>query len=156
MKLSLALSGGQTGADRTALEEAKKLGIKTGGTVPKGCRTDAGSAPELVTEFGCVESNSSDYRPRTLDNVRNAEATVWFGTLNSPGYYCTKNAAKRFNKPFYENPTALIFNYICNHYEVVNFAGNRKRKNPAVVDRVKLAFSSISAHLSQVVEGEAD
>lgn len=140
MKLSLVISGGQTGADRTALEEAKRIGVRTGGTVPKGCRTDEGPTPELVTEFGCEESPSTDYRQRTLDNVRNADATVWFGKT-SPGYWCTKSAAKRFQKPFYENPTSLMFQFICNTYSVVNFAGNRRRINPAVIDQVKRAFS---------------
>lgn len=144
IRLRLVISGGQTGADRTALEEAKRLGFQTGGTVPNGCRTEAGAAPELVTEFGCVEDRSAGYVPRTIENVRNAEATVWFGTVTSPGYYCTKNAAHRQGKPFYANPTALMFSYICSHYGVVNVAGNRRSKNPAVVDLVKRAFASIA------------
>lgn len=147
MKLRLVISGGQTGADRTALECAKALGLETGGTVPKGCRTDEGNQMDLVTEFGCTESTSTDYRPRTLDNVRNADATVWIGRLGSPGYWCTRNAAKRFEKPFYENPTSLMFEYICNTYEVVNFAGNRRRINPMVVQMVRNTFEPLVALL---------
>jgi hypothetical protein len=43
MKTKKVISGGQTGADLTGLEEAHKRGIPTGGTVPKGCRTESGS-----------------------------------------------------------------------------------------------------------------
>lgn len=144
MRLKRVISGGQTGADRTGLEEAKKLGLETGGTVPKGCRTDEGKAPELVTEFGCVEHSSREYKPRTYENVRNADVTVWFGKTSSPGYYCTKNAAKRYEKQFYENPTPLMLEFLAKQYAVWNVAGNRKRMNPSVMEKVRDGFKTIA------------
>jgi predicted Rossmann-fold nucleotide-binding protein len=40
------ISGGQTGADRAALDVAIKLGIPYGGWIPKGRITEEGSLPE--------------------------------------------------------------------------------------------------------------
>ena len=40
--LKKIISGGQTGADREALETARDLGIETGGFVPKGWLTEDG------------------------------------------------------------------------------------------------------------------
>lgn len=141
MKLRKCISGGQTGADRTGLECAKALGLETGGTAPKGWRTENG--PDLsLKDFGLVESDSSDYRPRTYKNAADAEVTLWFGKT-SPGYWCTKTGCKKHDTPFYDNPTDLEIQYLANTYEVWNVAGNRQSKNPAVVGLVKDAFNIV-------------
>ena len=140
MKLKKVISGGQTGADRTGLECAKALGLETGGTAPNGYRTERGPDPSL-RDFGLVESFSSGYPIRTAQNVKDAEATVWFGNTGSPGYWCTFNAAKRGSKPFIENPTSLV--EIAETYEVINVAGNRASKNPSVIQLVKDAFATL-------------
>jgi len=148
MKLRKAISGGQTGADRTGLECAKALGLETGGTATKGWKIDGGSDPSLA-DFGLVESASSDYAVRTKDNVRDADVTIWFGKTGSPGYWCTKNACTTQKKPFYVNPYGLQLEYICKSYEVVNIAGNRKRLYPGVVEMVQNAFHRIAEILGK-------
>jgi hypothetical protein len=119
------------------------LGLETGGTAPLGWKTDEGPAPELA-DFGLVESSSSDYKPRTRENAKNSDCTLWFGRVTSPGFYCTRNACKDYGKEFYENPDDDQIRYVCENYEVVNIAGNRRRKNPAVVKLVRLAFLVIA------------
>lgn len=146
MKLYKVISGGQTGADRTALECAKVLKLETGGTAPKGWRIDGGSDPSLK-EFGLIEHYSSDYPSRTHKNVRDADITVWFGLTNTAGFSCTKNGTIKHNKPFYVNPTDLQLEYIVEHFGVMNVAGNRKRKNPHVVADVQRAFAVIAVKL---------
>src|SRR5688572_27329961 len=98
------ISGGQTGADRTALEVGRALGLQTGGWVPKGCRTAEGSDYSLLA-FGCAEHPSPLYPPRTEANVADSDGTVWFGH-RSPGYTCTRKAWLRLHKPSIENPTS--------------------------------------------------
>jgi hypothetical protein len=142
VKLRKVISGGQTGADKTGLECAKKLGLETGGTAPKGYRTEAGKDLTLRDTYGLSESPHWDYAPRTKQNVLDAEITVWFGNLGSPGYWCTKNAA-RGKKEFIENPTPEAFKILCNHYEVINIAGNRSSKNPRVIFLVQEAFAAL-------------
>jgi hypothetical protein len=41
------ISGGQTGADRAALDVALKFGIPHGGWIPKGRKTEDGTLPEI-------------------------------------------------------------------------------------------------------------
>jgi len=144
MKLKKIISGGQTGADKEALIQAKNIGLETGGTAPKGYRTEIGVDPTLK-DFGLVESPYYDYAPRTKQNVADGEATIWFGNLGSPGYWCTKNAAKAQDKPFFENPSHAQFKELVNAYEVINFAGNRNSKNPSVNSLVRDAFASLGA-----------
>jgi len=44
--LTKIISGGQTGADRAALDAAIKMGIEHGGWTPKGRKTEDGVLPE--------------------------------------------------------------------------------------------------------------
>jgi Circularly permutated YpsA SLOG family len=44
-KVERIVSGGQTGADRAALDTARELGIATGGWVPRGRRAEDGAIP---------------------------------------------------------------------------------------------------------------
>lgn len=142
MKLRKVISGGQTGADRTGLECAQVMGLETGGTAPKGYRTESGKDVTLK-DFGLVESAYSAYQPRTRDNVRNGDATLWFGNIGSPGYWCTRNATVEWHKKFYVNPTADEMRRIANIYVTLNIAGNRQSTNPAVVQVVKDAFKAL-------------
>lgn len=142
MRLKRVISGGQTGADRAGLECAKALGLETGGTAPKGYRTDAGPDPTLK-DLGLVESFSSGYPIRTSQNVKDSDATVWFGKTDSPGYKCTLRATIVHSKPLHENPKNLVD--IADRYTVINVAGNRARINPDVVQQVIDAFATIAS-----------
>lgn len=135
-------SGGQTGADRTALECARECGIGTGGWVPRGYRTESGIDLTLK-DFGLKETPSNDYATRTKWNVRDSDATLWFGNTDSPGYWCTKNATRSYNKLFIENPTPLMVYDLAQMYEILNFAGNRESTNPHVVSLVRAAFAML-------------
>jgi len=144
--LEKIISGGQTGADRTALEVAEELGIPTGGWVPLGCWTDEGQDPTLVTRFHCEEHASPEWKPRTQANVADSDGTVWFGD-KSPGYWCTRNAIR--GEFWIENPDGKqLADWIVAHQiEVLNVAGNRKRKNPAIVGKVQVALREAISHL---------
>ncbi len=143
MKLKLVMSGGQTGADLTGLEEAKKLGLETGGTAPKGYKTERGANFDLRDLYGLKESHTSEYAARTHQNAGDAEITIWFGNTNSPGYWCTRAGCKKHGKPFEVNPSELQLEYFANNYESWNVAGNRESKNPGVVGLVRKAFETV-------------
>jgi len=93
------ISGGQTGADKGSLKGAKKCGILTGGTAPKGYRTENGSDISLKTIYNLEEHSSSNYPPRTQKNVMSADGTILFGK-NSGGTRLTKSFCIKHNKPF--------------------------------------------------------
>ena len=67
------VSGGQTGADRAALDVAIKLGIPHGGWVPKGRKTEDG---KLSRKYGLKETPSLSYAQRTEMNVIDSEGTL--------------------------------------------------------------------------------
>lgn len=79
--------GGQTGADRAALEAAKNIGIETGGTAPKKWMTEYGP-DDTLRSFGLIEG-PYDYRERTKSNVDDSDATIVFRFKSSPGTDCT-------------------------------------------------------------------
>lgn len=97
--LARVISGGQTGVDQAALRAARALGYATGGEVPKGYRTELGPAAWLGTDYGCIESVSGDYQVRTWSNVRDSDATLWIGSLESAGGVVTARAWRARKRP---------------------------------------------------------
>jgi hypothetical protein len=67
------ISGGQTGADRAALDVALALGIACGGFVPRGRRAEDGP---LDPRYPVTELADAGYDARTTANVRAADATL--------------------------------------------------------------------------------
>ena len=92
------ISGGQTGADRAALDFAIALGLSHGGWCPRQRRADDGviPAPYLLSE-----TPSSHYSQRTEWNVRDSDATVVFSIKSrlTGGTRLTFELAKRLGKP---------------------------------------------------------
>lgn len=74
MALQRIVSGGQTGADRAALEAALRLGLATGGFVPKGRLAEDGVIPDRFA--GLEETESADPAERTRRNVIASDATL--------------------------------------------------------------------------------
>jgi len=138
MKLRKIISGGQTGVDRAGLEAGKKLNLETGGTAPKNYRTDNGSDYSLK-DFGLIEHSDWQYKPRTIENVKNSDGTVWFGDSSSPGGRLTLNTCKKLNKPYTINPSIQFFIQWLefNNIEILNVAGNRESTNPGIQEKVE-------------------
>ena len=147
------ISGGQTGVDQTMLHVMARNGMITGGTAPKGWRTDEGPAPWLA-DFGLVESYDAGYTVRTLKNVRDADLTIWFGNVLSPGGQQTKKTAfaemNRREYHFLENPDdCQILVYLGSFFKVniVNVAGNRLRTNPDAAATAKRVLTDVCTKL---------
>src|SRR5262245_46647993 len=102
------VSGGQTGADQGALRAARAAGVGTGGWAPKGWLTEGPLDPEtckpwprevcareLLESFGLVECPEPGDAARTRANVRDSDATLWFGDDHPPARRSTV-AGSRF------------------------------------------------------------
>ncbi|MCU0372377.1 MAG: hypothetical protein MUE56_03950 [Ignavibacteria bacterium] len=130
------ISGGQTGADRAALDAALYLGIPTGGWCPKGYRTEKGKDLSLK-KYGLRETLSSRTVERTVKNIRVSDGTVIFTSLDKNGSFTGKgtrltyDTAVKLKKPFIVNPDKITF--LCWLYiyriKTLNVAGNRKSLN---------------------------
>jgi len=98
MVLAQIISGGQTGADRAALDWAIKRGIPHGGWCPSGRKAEDGT---IDRRYNLIETPSDDYSQRTEWNVRDSDATAVFSILRElrGGSLLTVKLAGKYNKP---------------------------------------------------------
>ncbi|MBW2674984.1 MAG: putative molybdenum carrier protein [Deltaproteobacteria bacterium] len=134
------VSGGQTGADRAALDVAIKLGIPHGGWIPKGRMTEAGPLPD---RYLMREMPTADYAKRTEQNVLESDGTliVSHGTLNG-GSALTETFAEEHGRPHLhldmdrlpvsEAEDALKVWIENNAIRVLNVAGPRESRDPDI------------------------
>jgi hypothetical protein len=93
------VSGGQTGADRGALDWAIDHHVEHGGYCPNNRRAEDGKIP---IKYRLIQTGSRNYLVRTEKNVQYSDATVIFmrtGT-HSVGSVWTKTFCNNHNKPF--------------------------------------------------------
>src|SRR5262245_64743943 len=96
--LSKIISGGQTGADRAALDWAIDRGKAHGGWCPNGRKAEDGT---IDRRYNLVETPSEDYSQRTEWNVRDSDGTAVFSIRKElrGGSLLTVELAARYNKP---------------------------------------------------------
>lgn len=167
-RVTKIISGGQTGVDTIGLQVAKKLGIETGGTAPKGFLREKGIDTEDISSYGLTEisdteqadytkrkGKSDPYTGRTELNVRNSDGTVYFSTnADSAGRIATERSAREWNKPFLLNPTAEQLREWINIHNIktLNIAGNRGSKLPAnnrIADIITEALSPVQEYSNE-------
>lgn len=134
------ISGGQTGADRAALDVAIHLGIPHGGWVPKGRLTEDGTLPET---YALRETPTAVYAERTEKNVVDSDGTLIIsrGELTGGSEY-TREMALKHSRPWLHvdlNRTAAfraalgIVEWLSSHnIRVLNVAGPRASKDPGI------------------------
>ena len=136
-------SGGQTGADRAALDWAIEHHIPHSGWCPKGRRTED---EPLDARYQLNETPRPSYLQRTEWNVRDSDGTVVFsiGEHLTGGSLKTLELAIKHRKPHLHLSAASKANAASelkkwiqqNHIRVLNVAGPRASKEPKVADFV--------------------
>ena len=142
--VEMIISGGQTGADSGGLVAAVKLGLKTGGWMPKGFRRLDGKKPEMKQAFNMKEHSEWGYAPRTEANVRDSDGTVRFASnFYSPGELCTMKAIKKLEKPYFDvdindprDYSELVEWLDENDIRILNVAGNSEQNSPGIKEFV--------------------
>jgi hypothetical protein len=103
VRIQRIVSGGQTGADRAALDAALATGRAYGGWCPAGgAAEDHPDPPGLLAHYpGLLESPTADPAERTRLNVRDSDATlvVRDEVVRSPGTDLTIETARRWGRP---------------------------------------------------------
>jgi hypothetical protein len=91
------ISGGQTGADRSALDFAIDNNIPHGGWIPKGRITEGG---QLSDKYQLQEMETTSYNKRTEQNVIDSDGTVIlsYGNLTG-GSALTQTYTIKHHKP---------------------------------------------------------
>lgn len=97
------VSGGQTGADRAALDAARAAGIAHGGWCPAGgLAEDLAEPPGLLARYpGLRETGTADAAERTVLNVRDSDATLAVVPSGAPvgGTLLAVQEASRLARP---------------------------------------------------------
>ncbi|MDZ7698158.1 MAG: putative molybdenum carrier protein [Deltaproteobacteria bacterium] len=140
MTLKKIISGGQTGADRAALDAAIRFKIPHGGWVPKGRRAEDGWISE---RYQLKEMPTGHYWRRTEQNVLDSEGTLIFslGPLKG-GSELTLKLTKKHRRPSLhlnleeisvsdsaQHAVAFIQQH---HIHILNIAGPRASESPGI------------------------
>ncbi|SOD94608.1 putative molybdenum carrier protein [Caenispirillum bisanense] len=145
--------GGQTGADRAALDYAILAGIPYGGWCPRdGWAEDRPAFPGLLADYpALIATPSADPAQRTEWNARDSDITAILvpsrGFAASPGTTLTEEAARRAGKPvrvFDVSDPAAVTDFrdwvrLQPEPPTLNIAGPRESEAPGLQARV-LAF----------------
>lgn len=104
MRITRVVSGGQTGADRAALDAAITLGLPYGGWCPAGgWAEDLPTPPGLLARYPALrEARAGPRSTRTRWNVRDSDATLVLAlaaTTPSPGTRLTVEVAGELGRP---------------------------------------------------------
>jgi len=143
------VSGGQTGADRAALDWAIENNIPHSGFCPKGRIAEDGF---IDSKYNLTETRTINYSERTELNVVNSDGTVVFSTKGvlSGGTKDTVNYAKKLKKPILllrsnmEEASRMLKDFLIKHkIGVLNVAGPRASKEPLVAEFVKEILNSL-------------
>jgi hypothetical protein len=138
------ISGGQTGADRAALDVAIKMGIAHGGWIPKDRITEDGSLPD---KYQLQEMPTASYPARTEQNVIDSDGTLIIcrGKPTGGSDY-TREMTLKHKKPLLHidlnlatsyYAASLILSWVNLHLiEVLNVAGPRASKDPDIYNDV--------------------
>lgn len=138
------ISGGQTGADRAALDAAIKVSVPIGGSCPAGMKAEDGEIPDF---YGLQEISGS-YRQRTRKNVAESDGTaIFYDAYLSGGTELTLQFCIRLNRPYKvidislidaEKAAAVLIEF-SDKFQVktLNLAGPRASNHPRIYGFVK-------------------
>ena len=137
------ISGGQTGADRAALDWAIEHGIPHGGWCPKGRLAEDGEIPK---RYHLQEMRSKDYLKRTEQNIIDSDGTAIFSMKPklTGGSKRTAEFAVKHQKPLLHiypqiiKPGVQLVEFIREHgIKSLNVAGPRASGEPQIGEFVK-------------------
>lgn len=149
------VSGGQTGADRGALDFAIKHGYIHGGWAPHGRLAEDGVIP---AKYQLTEMAEGGYRQRTRRNVVDSDATliVNLGELDG-GTLATQLFAEKSGKPFLvvqadsgisEKMVDSVIAWLLQHdVKILNVAGPRESKRPGICRLTSEMLTAVDALL---------
>lgn len=160
--LEKIISGGQTGADRAALDTAIKFNISHGGWVPLGRRAEDGRIPD---KYNLQEMPTDSYPLRTEKNILESDGTliVSRGSL-SGGSLLTRKLTDKHRKPcciinlieIDEFEAAIMLNNFLADFRIriLNVAGPRRSSDPGIYRSVKGILETVV--YMQLIETGAD
>ena len=159
------VSGGQTGADRAALDAALEAGVEIGGWVPKGRLAEDGRIPDAYPNL--VEADSPVPDVRTELNVRDSDATLILSRRPlTGGSAYTRDVAARLGKPClhvdlaaapHAQAVATVRRWLGEvRPAVLNVAGPRASGDPEIYVRVRDILTEVLLSADDADEGQPE
>ncbi len=153
-------SGGQSGADRAALDAARSLGIPVCGFVPAGgWAENATKAPGVLARYPELQATkSSDPAVRTRLNVEHSDATiiVWTGAAEvSAGTELTAQTARALARPVLVVTTETAPSKVVEWIQSLglgldlNIAGPRESEDPGLYEAAKTFLTAVLRDLER-------
>ncbi len=151
MSLQRIVSGGQTGADRAALDAALHGAFPCGGWCPQDRAAEDGRLPE---RYPLQELPGGGYRQRTIKNIEDSDATAIF-YFNRPtgGTELTLSQCIRLHKPYQLIDASIIPSIYAGQIlhafaqeqtvGVLNVAGPSEGRTPGTYSYVLAAVQSL-------------
>ena len=155
--LKKIVSGGQTGADRAALDFAIENDIPHGGWCPKGRKAEDGP---LEVRYLLTETPSSSFPQRTGWNVRDSDGSIIFSIapILTGGSKKTIDFAIKHERPWLHlhqggaSPDIALLEFIREHaIATLNVAGPRASKEPEVGGFVKSVLEAAFLQAASVM-----
>ncbi len=152
--LSKIISGGQTGADRAALDAGMESGFPVGGSCPSGRIAEDGP----IDPRYLLDEVEGGYEERTRRNVEDSGATVIFYDRHlHGGTETTFTFCKELGKPYLlvdisllgiDVAAAHVLSFVSDHkIKVLNVAGPRHSDCPSIYNYVKAVMQAVIAKL---------
>ena len=144
------VSGGQTGADRAALDWAIAHGIEHGGWCPRGRRAEDG---RIGRQYALRETPSRDYSQHTRWNVRDSDGTLILSRSRelSGGSAYTARCAERLGRPWQHvhpgaDSSGLVLAFLDRHrIRTLNVAGPRVSTDPGIYEYAVATLERLAA-----------
>lgn len=143
------VSGGQTGADRAALDWALERGLQPGGWCPNGRGAEDGVLPP---KYHLRETESADPAQRTEWNVRDSDGTVIFSLREelSGGSLLALEKAQEMGKPCLRiwkgmaRPAGILRQFVQKHgIQKLNVAGPRESEEAGIGEFVRAGLEGL-------------
>lgn len=146
--LQRIVAGGQTGADRAALDAALDCGLPVGGWCPKGRRAEDGPIP---MRYPLTETPTARYAQRTAWNVRDSDGTlIVHQEPLQGGTALTQREAEQRGRPWHVvtlGPAGAHTNALqwmhAHGIQVLNVAGPRASEEPGIYAAAYAFMTSI-------------
>lgn len=145
LSVTRIISGGQTGADRAALDFALEHSFQCGGWCPAGRKAEDGSIPE---HYPLTETSTPRYPERTERNILESDGTIIFcvGDLFDTGTRLTENFCRQHSKSclivHLDQEAALqvkrVIQWLTKEkIKILNVAGPRESFQPGIYEKSK-------------------
>ena len=153
------ISGGQTGADRAALDFAIAFDYSHGGWAPRGREAEDGC---IALKYQLTELPEGGYRQRTRRNVEDSDGTliVNLGALDG-GTLATKIFAEKAGKPLFvaqvddgvtaEMAAGVLAWLRAHDIKTLNVAGPRESKRPGIYQQTTALLQAVEKALFENV-----